>query len=73
MTRFPDPIPATEGVVAVHFIEFASVPDFPGQAQPARMMTLLDEPGTQRLLRQRHARSRSTASATTARRDEVYR
>jgi hypothetical protein len=46
---FPDPIPATEGVVAVHFIEFASVPDIPGQAQPARMMTLLDEPGTQRL------------------------
>src|SRR5262245_20145054 len=46
---FPDPIPATQGVIAVKFAEFASIPDFPGQAQPARMMTLVDEPATRRL------------------------
>src|ERR1043166_9529608 len=46
---FPDPINITEGVVTVKFVEFASIPDIPGQAQPARMMTLLNEPGTRRL------------------------
>jgi hypothetical protein len=44
---FPAPIPASEGVIAVKFIEFASVPDVDGQA--ARMMLLVDEPGTRRL------------------------
>jgi hypothetical protein len=46
---FPQPIAAAEGVIAVQFTEFASLPDLPGQAQPARMMLLLDEPGTRRL------------------------
>lgn len=31
------------------FVEFASLPTVPGQSQPARMMLLLDEPGTGRL------------------------
>lgn len=44
---FPSPIAATDGVVKVSFIEFASLPDIGGQ--PARMMLLLDEPGTRRL------------------------
>ena len=44
---FPAPIPATEGVIAVDFAEFASIPDLDGE--PARMMLLADEPGTRRL------------------------
>jgi Glucose / Sorbosone dehydrogenase len=44
---FPTPIPATEGVIKVRFAEFASVPDVDGEA--ARLMTLVDEPGTRRL------------------------
>jgi hypothetical protein len=44
---FPDPIPATEGVITVAFREFASLPDIEGVA--ARMMLLADEPGTRRL------------------------
>ena len=44
---FPKPIAATEGVVKVKFKEFASLPDSNGQA--ARMMLLVDEPGTKRL------------------------
>jgi len=44
---FPAPIPATEGVVRVRATEFASVPDVGGEA--ARMMLLVDEPGTRRL------------------------
>ena len=44
---FPQPINATEGVVAVSFVEFASIPDSGGEA--ARMMLLIDEPGTKRL------------------------
>lgn len=44
---FPTPIPATEGVIRVSFVEFASIPDVDGEA--ARMMLLVDEPGTQRL------------------------
>jgi glucose/sorbosone dehydrogenase len=45
---FPQPIPAAEGVITVRFVEFASLPDIPGEPQPARMMTLIDEPGTRR-------------------------
>src|SRR5512134_1367569 len=44
---FPTPIPATDGVVRVSVVEFASVPDIGGQA--ARMMLLVDEPGTRRM------------------------
>ena len=61
---FPDPIAAVEGVIPVSFVEFASVPDAGGQA--ARMMLLLDEPGTRRLFV--NDMRRSTASVTMARR-----
>ena len=44
---FPAPIPATEGVIKVNFVEFASVPDAGTEA--ARMNLLLDEPGTRRI------------------------
>lgn len=44
---FPQPIAATEGVIAVNFVEFASVPDVDGTA--ARTMLMADEPGTRRL------------------------
>jgi hypothetical protein len=44
---FPTPIAAAEGVIRVDFVEFASLPDIDGQA--ARMMLLVDEPGTRRL------------------------
>jgi hypothetical protein len=44
---FPSPIPATDGVVLVKFVEFAAIP-FPGEEAP-RMMLLVDEPGTKRL------------------------
>ncbi len=44
---FPTPIAATEGVIRVRFVEFASIPDVDGEA--ARMMLLVDEPGTRRL------------------------
>lgn len=44
---FPDPIPATEGVIVVTAREFATLPDIAGV--PARMMRLVDEPGTKRL------------------------
>jgi hypothetical protein len=44
---FPIPIPAVEGVIKVDFVEFATVPDSEGQ--PARMMLLVDEPGTRRM------------------------
>jgi hypothetical protein len=44
---FPTPIPATEGVLTIGVREFAAVPDVDGQA--ARMMLLVDEPGTKRL------------------------
>ncbi len=46
---FPKPIPASEGAVTVRFVEFATLPEIPGESQPARMMLLLDEPGTRRL------------------------
>ena len=44
---FPMPINATEGVIRVNVAEFASLPDIDGVA--ARMMNLVDEPGTKRL------------------------
>jgi hypothetical protein len=44
---FPAPIPASDGVIKVSFVEFASLPDIGGLA--ARMMLLVDEPGTRRL------------------------
>ncbi len=44
---FPDPIPATDGVIRVGFSEFAVLPDIAGV--PARMMLILDEPGAERL------------------------
>ena len=44
---FPTPIAAVEGVINVDFVEFASIPDMDGQA--ARVMLMLDEPGTRRL------------------------
>jgi hypothetical protein len=44
---FPAPIPATDGVIRVRFREFASIPDVGGEA--ARMMLLVDEPGTRRM------------------------
>jgi hypothetical protein len=44
---FAEPIPAVEGVIKVNFVEFASLPDVDGQA--ARMMLLVDEPGTRRM------------------------
>jgi glucose/sorbosone dehydrogenase len=44
---FPAPIAATEGVITVGVREFASVPDIDGVA--ARMMNLVNEPGTRRL------------------------
>ena len=44
---FPTPIPAVEGVIKVNFVEFASIPDMNGQ--PARMMLLVDEPGSRRI------------------------
>ena len=44
---FPTPIAAVDGVVKVSFVEFASIPDIGGVA--ARMMLLVDEPGTRRI------------------------
>ena len=44
---FPAAIPANEGVIQVGIREFASLPDVDGTA--ARMMQLLNEPGTKRL------------------------
>jgi hypothetical protein len=44
---FPAPIPTTDGVIRVRFREFASIPDVGGEA--ARIMLLVDEPGTRRM------------------------
>jgi hypothetical protein len=44
---FPAPIASREGVVVVDVVEFASIPDLDGVA--ARMMLLVNEPGTRRL------------------------
>jgi hypothetical protein len=45
---FPMPINATDGVIKVNVVEFATLPDLGGQ-QPSRPMLLVDEPGTRRL------------------------
>jgi hypothetical protein len=44
---FPDPIAATDGVIKVKFVEFATIPET-GSAAP-RVMQLVNEPGTKRL------------------------
>ena len=44
---FPKPIEAVEGLIRVNVVEFATLPDIAGQ--PARMMLLVDEPGTKRM------------------------
>jgi hypothetical protein len=44
---FPNPIPAEQGAIRVNLAEFATLPDVNGEA--ARMMLLVDEPGTRRL------------------------
>jgi len=44
---FPTPIAASEGMIEVDFVEFATLPAIDGV--PARMMILVDEPGTQRM------------------------
>lgn len=44
---FPSPIAAVDDVVTVSFVEFASIPEIDGVA--ARMMLLVDEPGTRRM------------------------
>jgi len=44
---FPDPIPASQGVIVVGLEEFADLPDIDGM--PARPMVLVDEPGSGRL------------------------
>ena len=44
---FPNPIEATEGVIRVNYVEFATLPDVNGE--PARAMTLTTEPGTRRM------------------------
>jgi len=44
---FPASINTTDAVIAVNFVEFATIPDIGGEA--SRMMTLVDEPGTRRM------------------------
>lgn len=44
---YSDPIPATADVIGVDYVEFATLPDLSGA--PARMMQMVDEPGTGRL------------------------
>jgi len=44
---FPSPIASTEDIIRVSFTEFASIPDIEGE--PARVMILVDEPGTRRM------------------------
>ena len=44
---FPEPIGSTRDVITVDFVEFATLPDIDGVA--ARVMILVDEPGTGRL------------------------
>lgn len=43
----PDPIATEDGLIVVNFREFAAIPDSDDEA--ARMMVLVDEPGTERL------------------------
>src|SRR5678815_3694498 len=59
---YPEPIPATDRVIAVKFVEFATIPDFVGPPAaprgggeavtpapaPPRIMTMLYEAGTRR-------------------------
>lgn len=45
---FTTPIESAAGVTAVKFVEFAVIPDAPN-AEAARMMHMVDEPGTKRL------------------------
>jgi len=45
---FPKAIPASEGVITVNFVEFATIPS-EGTAAP-RVMQMLNEPGTKRLI-----------------------
>ncbi len=44
---FPSPISAVDGAIRVSFVEFASIPAIAGEE--ARIMLLVDEPGTRRL------------------------
>jgi glucose/arabinose dehydrogenase len=44
---YPTPIETTQGVVAVNFVEFATIPDIDGAAP--RLMHFVDEPGTKRV------------------------
>ena len=44
---FPEPLPTTERMIRVGYSEFATLPDIDGV--PARMMLMVDEPGTRRL------------------------
>ena len=45
---FPTPIETTQGVIAVNFVEFATIPDVNGEAP--RLMHFVDEPGTRRVV-----------------------
>ena len=44
---YTTPINTTDGVIAVNYSEFATIPDINGEA--ARLMHFVDEPGTKRL------------------------
>src|SRR6187431_498919 len=48
---YPAPIEATEGVIAVGFTEFVTIPDVTvnNNSVAPRLMMLIDEPGTKRL------------------------
>jgi hypothetical protein len=45
---FP-PLNATDDIILVDYVEFATLPDIPGQEEAPRPMLLVDEPGTKRL------------------------
>ncbi len=45
---FPDPLPATEGVIKVNFTEFATIPDA-ADGQAPRIDLLIDQPDTRRM------------------------
>ena len=64
---FPTPINATDGVIKVNFVEFATLPDL-GGPMPARPMLLRRRARHAPAVRQRHARAAVRDSATTARR-----
>ena len=48
---FPTPIETTRDVIAVNFVEFATIPDVTvnGKPEAPRLMHLVDEPGTKRI------------------------